>query len=246
MPRVFTGDVFVASRLGRGLRARFRAHTSLEPLRRGLDRHLVGGVGRSRSPRGCGRCGSWLVERGGHARGHRAVLSSSTGVGRGKVGAIGPTPVQIVSFATMNLTGLGLSTVAVHSVAVLATQHHLSRLVRTGAVEGVNIAAWGALWVVQFLVLDRYVFRPRTLPRCLRAHRWRGQPMRSTANTSRSAEAAARRTRVVLRACAGGRALAAGRARWCAWQRRSWRSRARSRPFACRAAPDRRPARRSS
>ncbi len=76
----------------------------------------------------------------------------------------GPTAVQIVSFATMNLTGLGLSTVAVHTVAVMATQHHLTRLVRTGAVEGVNIAAWGALWVIQFLVLDRFVFRPRGLP----------------------------------------------------------------------------------
>jgi hypothetical protein len=57
-----------------------------------------------------------------------------------------------------------LSTIAVHDVAVLATRHHLTRLVRTGAVESVNIAAWGALWLIQFLILDRFVFRDRTAP----------------------------------------------------------------------------------
>ena len=71
----------------------------------------------------------------------------------------GRTPIQVASFVTINLTGLIISTAAVHSVAVEATQHHLTRLVRTGAVEGVNIAAWGVLWVIQFLILDRFVFR---------------------------------------------------------------------------------------
>lgn len=76
----------------------------------------------------------------------------------------GRTTAQVVSFTTINLTGLVVSTVAVHTVAVMSTEHHLTRLVRTGAVEGVNIAAWGALWVIQFLLLDRYVFRARTVP----------------------------------------------------------------------------------
>lgn len=73
----------------------------------------------------------------------------------------GPSPSQVVSFAVMNLAGLALSTVAVHTVAVMATRHHLARLARTGAVEGVNIAAWGLLWVIQFFVLDRFVFQDR-------------------------------------------------------------------------------------
>jgi putative flippase GtrA len=71
----------------------------------------------------------------------------------------GRTAGQMVSFAAINLSGLLISTVAVHTVAVLATEHHLTRLVRTGAVEGVNIASWGALWLIQFLILDRFVFR---------------------------------------------------------------------------------------
>lgn len=75
----------------------------------------------------------------------------------------GRTAGQVVSFTIINLSGLVLSTLAVHSVAVLATQHHLTRLVRTGAVESVNIAAWGALWMIQFLILDRFVFRVRTV-----------------------------------------------------------------------------------
>ena len=74
------------------------------------------------------------------------------------------TTAQVVSFTTINLTGLVVSTVAVHTTAVMASQHHLTRLVRTGAVESVNLAAWGALWVVQFLLLDRFVFRARGEP----------------------------------------------------------------------------------
>ena len=76
----------------------------------------------------------------------------------------GPTASQIVSFTAMNLAGLGLSTVAVHTVAVIATEHDLTRLPRTAAVELVNIAAWGLLWVIQFLVLDRFVFKDRRPP----------------------------------------------------------------------------------
>ena len=98
----------------------------------------------------------------------------------------GRTPIQIVSFTAMNLAGLGLSTVAVHTVAVIATEHDLTRLLRTAAVELVNIAAWGLLWVIQFLVLDRFVFRDRRR-RPRQTRRW--QPARLTANTSRSADA---------------------------------------------------------
>jgi putative flippase GtrA len=76
----------------------------------------------------------------------------------------GPTASQLGSFTAMNLAGLGLSTLAVHTVAVVATSHHLARLARTGAVEATNIAAWGALWVVQFVVLDRFVFVDRRPP----------------------------------------------------------------------------------
>ena len=56
----------------------------------------------------------------------------------------------------------------------MATQHHLTRLVRTGAVEGVNIAAWGVLWVIQFLILDRFVFRAPKVRRW--GQRRSGQP----------------------------------------------------------------------
>jgi len=61
-------------------------------------------------------------------------------------------PYFILSFA-----GLVISTFAVH-VASDATVHS-SRLIHTGAAEVANVAAYGALWLAQFVLCDRILFR---------------------------------------------------------------------------------------
>jgi hypothetical protein len=51
-----------------------------------------------------------------------------------------------------------ISTAAVH-LASDATAN-ATRLVHTTAVELANITAYGALWIVQFVLCDRILFRP--------------------------------------------------------------------------------------
>lgn len=71
------------------------------------------------------------------------------------------TPGQVLSFWLLSFLGLAVSTWAVHTAATLATNHHFDRMLLTMVVEGANIAAWGALWVANFLILDRLLFRHR-------------------------------------------------------------------------------------
>lgn len=66
---------------------------------------------------------------------------------------------ELVPFVALSLIGLGASTVAVQAAAQAADQAGMSTLGRTLAVELANVAAFGSLWVVQFLVLDRILFR---------------------------------------------------------------------------------------
>jgi putative flippase GtrA len=70
---------------------------------------------------------------------------------------------QATPYFLLSLTGLVLSTFAVHlaSDATSAT----SRLVHTAAVEMANVAAYGALWIIQFVLCDRVLFRaPGVVP----------------------------------------------------------------------------------
>jgi putative flippase GtrA len=78
--------------------------------------------------------------------GHRSVL-----------GEIGP-------FCAMSFAGLALSTLAVAATASWAASANVGDAVRTLAVVGANVAAFGSLWVVQFLVLDRILFRRTAHP----------------------------------------------------------------------------------
>jgi putative flippase GtrA len=67
---------------------------------------------------------------------------------------------QAVPYAAMSFAGLVASTIAVH-VAAAATSTS-TRLVHTAAVELANVGAYGALWIVQFVVCDRLLFRSRS------------------------------------------------------------------------------------
>jgi hypothetical protein len=74
-----------------------------------------------------------------------------------------------------------LSTFAVHLAS--AATSDASRLFHTAAVELANVAAYGALWVIQFVLCDRILFRtppdrskgvvddrPVSVPQTLREH----------------------------------------------------------------------------
>jgi putative flippase GtrA len=69
---------------------------------------------------------------------------------------------QIVPFAVLSLTGLALSTGAVHVAADLTSGG--SRAAATVAVVAANLTAFGIVWVAQFIILDRVLFRRQPAP----------------------------------------------------------------------------------
>jgi putative flippase GtrA len=73
---------------------------------------------------------------------------------------------QVTPFCTLSFAGLVLSSLAVRVAS--ARTIDLSRGWHTLAVEAANVSAYGALWVVQFVLLDRVLFRhaagPATAP----------------------------------------------------------------------------------
>ena len=69
---------------------------------------------------------------------------------------------QVVPFAALSATGLVVSTLAVGAAAArTATWGHWSRTV---AVLVANVATYGSLWVVQYVLLDRVLFRSTSAP----------------------------------------------------------------------------------
>jgi putative flippase GtrA len=66
---------------------------------------------------------------------------------------------QAVPYAAISFAGLIVSTIAVHLAAEATSTS--TRLVHTAAVELANLGGYGALWVVQFVVCDRILFRGR-------------------------------------------------------------------------------------
>jgi putative flippase GtrA len=67
---------------------------------------------------------------------------------------------EAVPFCVLSFTGLGLSTVAVSLAAGWAAAAGLGAAARTTAAELANVATFGALWVLQYLILDRVLFAP--------------------------------------------------------------------------------------
>jgi putative flippase GtrA len=67
---------------------------------------------------------------------------------------------QVVPFCALSLAGLVISTFAVH-VAADATISS-GPLVHTGAVEVANFGAYGALWLIQFFLCDKVLFKNRS------------------------------------------------------------------------------------
>jgi putative flippase GtrA len=67
---------------------------------------------------------------------------------------------EVVPFTVLSFAGLGISTVLVSLAASFADARGLTDLTRTVFAEGASLAAFGSLWVLQFFVLDRVLFRP--------------------------------------------------------------------------------------
>jgi putative flippase GtrA len=72
---------------------------------------------------------------------------------------------EVVPFALLSCAGLVASTVAVHAAGAWVSGRAWPAPARTLLVLAANLAAYGSLWVFQFLILDRVLFRPRAAPR---------------------------------------------------------------------------------
>lgn len=66
---------------------------------------------------------------------------------------------EVIPYGAFSLLALALSTFAVHQTGLAVA--NWSRTGRTVAVEGASLASFGSLWVIQYLVLDRVLFRTR-------------------------------------------------------------------------------------
>ena len=68
---------------------------------------------------------------------------------------------EVGPFCALSFGGLLLSTIAVHFAAGWAIRTGLGTSGRTIAAELANVATFGSLWVAQFVILDRVLFRSK-------------------------------------------------------------------------------------
>lgn len=64
---------------------------------------------------------------------------------------------QVLPYCSLSLAGLVLTTVSVHLVSGATAGS--SRELRTASVEVANLVSYGALWLIQFVLCDRILFR---------------------------------------------------------------------------------------
>ena len=73
---------------------------------------------------------------------------------------------EVGPFWVLSFVGLALSTLTVSLAAAWAAQMGVGGSMRTLVIELANVAVFGSLWVAQFLVLDRILFRSTGAPAC--------------------------------------------------------------------------------
>jgi putative flippase GtrA len=73
----------------------------------------------------------------------------------------GSLPREVAPFWAMSLAGLVASTLLVDEVGTISA--HWSGFARAIVLPTANLAVFGALWLVQFVVLDRIIFSVRSL-----------------------------------------------------------------------------------
>jgi putative flippase GtrA len=66
---------------------------------------------------------------------------------------------EVAPFCALSFAGLALSTLAVSVAAGWAAGAGWGGAARALAAQAANVAAFGALWVAQYLILDRILFR---------------------------------------------------------------------------------------
>jgi putative flippase GtrA len=62
---------------------------------------------------------------------------------------------EILPFWVMSITGIGFALYTASLAHNFANEHHLQHLERTILVVGANVAAFGILWILKFLILNR-------------------------------------------------------------------------------------------
>jgi putative flippase GtrA len=62
---------------------------------------------------------------------------------------------ELLPFWVMSITGIGFALYTASLAHNFANTHHLEHLARTVLVVGANITAFGILWILKFLVLNR-------------------------------------------------------------------------------------------
>jgi hypothetical protein len=62
---------------------------------------------------------------------------------------------ELLPFWVMSITGIGFALYAASLAQGFANTHHLQHLARTVLVLGANVAAFGILWLLKFLILNR-------------------------------------------------------------------------------------------
>lgn len=62
---------------------------------------------------------------------------------------------ELLPFWVMSISGIGFALYTASVAQNFAEAHHLHHLARTVLVVGANIAAFGILWILKFLVLNR-------------------------------------------------------------------------------------------
>ena len=68
---------------------------------------------------------------------------------------------EVVPFCLLSAAGLGLSTLTVTLAGRWADHAGLATSTRTLAVQAASLTAFGILWLLQFAILDRVLFRGR-------------------------------------------------------------------------------------
>jgi putative flippase GtrA len=66
---------------------------------------------------------------------------------------------EAIPFAAFSFLALALSTLAVHETGIAVA--HWTRPGRATAVEAASLASFGSLWLIEYVVLDRVLFRAR-------------------------------------------------------------------------------------